>query len=127
MALNERRPGSGTLTASVDGRGFLNSTSVTFHDANKHYLIAGYDGNDHWVVFSVPSSLVGEGPHVVNHYDDGLTWTVNVDGVNNFVASGTATITFDKYRISVRGTFDFSLEDKRRVVGEFDIANKQAA
>ncbi|WP_141233118.1 hypothetical protein [Pseudomonas sp. Irchel 3E19] len=126
MALNERRLGSGTLTASVDDRGFLNSTSVTFHDANKHYLIGGYDGNDHWVVFSVPSSLVGEGPHVVNHYADGLTWAVNIDGVNHVVASGTVTVTFDKHRISVRGNFDFSLEDKRQVVGEFDITKQVA-
>jgi hypothetical protein len=121
MTANEKKPGFGSFTASVDGKPFLVSDSVTFHDANSEYFIWGTNGNANGVYFSVPSSLESEKLVVVEHYEGALKWSVVVDNKTHSVVKGSAGVTIDKYRRDVHGTIDFTLENGTRVIGDFDI------
>jgi hypothetical protein len=60
----------------------------------------------------------------VEHYHDGLQWDVTINERKSLVGSGSTTVTFDKNRDSIEGTIDFTLEDKRKVTGKFNITNK---
>ncbi|MGG7671927.1 hypothetical protein [Pseudomonas sp. WC2] len=124
MTTQEKKPGVGEFTAEVDGVPFLKTNVVVLHFANEDYFILGYEGDMNKVVFSVPTALPGEGPHKVEHYHDGLQWDVTINERKSLVGSGSTTVTFDKNRDSIEGTIDFTLEDKRKVTGKFNITNK---
>ncbi|WP_414891720.1 hypothetical protein [Pseudomonas serboccidentalis] len=115
---------SGTFVAYVDGERFLTSTSVSFHVAGlNEYWIDGRQRNENWVSFSILSSLVGDGPHVVEYPSGSILWDARIDDVSNPAEVGSSvTVTFFKDRHRVKGTIDLVLKDGRKVTGEFDIS-----
>ncbi|MBT9264911.1 hypothetical protein KKQ10_08480 [Pseudomonas sp. MG-9] len=115
---------SGTFVAYVDGRKFLKSSSVTFQVEHlNEYRIGGIHQNENWVSFSILSSLVGDGPHVVEYPSGSMIWDAMTDGVWNPAQYGSSvTVTFFKGRHRVKGTINFVLRDGRKVTGEFDIS-----
>ncbi|MFJ4542709.1 hypothetical protein ACIP1X_03785 [Pseudomonas sp. NPDC088885] len=121
MTANEEKLSFGSFTASVDGKPFLVSNSVTFHDASSNYFLWGTNGNANSVYFCVHSSLESETPEVVKHYTGALEWTVFINDVSYPVVGGSATVTIGKSRRDAHGTIDFKLEGGRVVTGNFDI------
>ena len=121
MTANEKKPGFGSFTASVDGKPFLVSDSVTFHDANSEYFIWGTNGNANGVYFSARSTLESDKPEFVEHYEGALKWTVFINSVRYIVVGGSATMMIDKYRRDVHGTINFDLEGGKVVTGNFNI------
>lgn len=125
--LKNRSIDVGEFSASVEGRKFLETEDVILHEAGQNYFIVGNDNNVNFVAFSVPSHLVGDGPHSVKHYEGGLRWQVKIDNKTRDVVSGSTIVTFSYKRRVAKGTIDFVLDDGRKVTGAFDILNLQSS
>lgn len=128
--LEKKLNSQGVFSASVNGVAFLESEIVMYLHTNMDDWIIGMDrdGNNsgnNWVAFSVPSTLVGDGPHNVKHYQEpwNLKWEARIAGTYYDVTSGSATFTYKNNRKSVTGTIDFLMKDGRKVTGSFDIWN----
>ncbi|WP_127651872.1 hypothetical protein [Pseudomonas koreensis] len=115
---------SGTFVAYVDGKKFLGSTSVNFEMRHlNEFWVGGIQQNENWVSFSILSSLVGDGPHVVEYPSGSTYWDARIDGVWIPAEYGSSvTFTFFKDRHRIKGTINFVLRDGRKVTGEFDIS-----
>ncbi|QXI24868.1 hypothetical protein HU724_011530 [Pseudomonas iranensis] len=113
---------SGNFVASENGKEFLRGNSFVFHDANTEFVIIGNDGNKHWVAFSVPTSLEGDGPHTVPYPSGQLTWDVVISGESKPIQSGSVTVTFADHRKSVKGTVSLLLKKEgSEVTGNFKL------
>lgn len=121
MAGNERAPGIGTFTASVNNAPFLVSKTVYFYTSNPDALVEGYDESDNQAIFSIPPFLHGDGPHTVEHYPSPFPWGVNIKGDEFKVKSGGFTFSYFDNRNGVEGEINFDLVDGRNVTGVFKI------
>jgi hypothetical protein len=117
--------GKGTFEANNAAGEFLATNKVAFDDLADDFRFVGHGDNDNWVAFTVPKSLVGNGPHTVANYAAPVEWQVKVKGALVEFESAEAKITFaDRYRSKVTGTITFVLKDKTTVDGKFDIEQK---
>lgn len=115
---------TGSFVAFIDGEEFLRSEQFLFYNAGKEFFIIGSNNNEDRVEFSVPTSLQGDGPHIVQHPSGRLEWDVMNDNVRYPVESGSVTVTFDNNRSVVSGAVDFIVKHNgvaRKVTGKFDI------
>lgn len=115
---------TGWFTAYVGGKEFLKATTVVFHEAGAdEYWIIADQPDKSWVTFAIPSSLVGDGPHVVEHPSGSLVWTAKFDEMSRPAEAGSSVeVTFFDKRTGVEGTIDFVLKDERKVTGKFNIS-----
>jgi hypothetical protein len=123
--LLKEKSAKGKFTAAVNGIPFLDSDFVNFGDWRKSYAVIGSENNNDWITFSIPTALIGNGPHKVKHdsSDDALVWEVLINNVSNRVTSGVVTVTFkDQQRKAIYGRVDLELGGGgRNVTGKFDI------
>jgi hypothetical protein len=121
MSADQKELRAGTFSASVDGVRFMGATTADMRDLNFDYYLFGSENNNR-VVFSVPSSLQGDGPHEVKFYKEGVKWQVQING-QFFDAdqNSKANISFVRQRRGAYGTIDFVLTDGRKITGDFNI------
>ena len=113
---------TGNFAAFKDGKKFLESNLFVFHDANTEFFIIGSESNKHTVAFSVPTSLVGDGPHTVEFPSKTLLkWEVIESSVSKPIKSGSVNVTFSNNRKTVKGNVDLKLESGINVTGDFSI------
>jgi len=102
--------------------------NTTFYEAADDFLIVGFDDEKRGhVAFTVPKSLVGDGPHKVEWYRCQISWSADVDGDFQLVESGWAEVTFLKKvyaRIGAEGDIHFQLPDGQEIVGDFQIKRR---
>lgn len=120
----------GEFNASIGGKNFVSATggNTTFYDAADDFLIVGVDNDKRGnVVFTVPKSLVGDGPHPVQWYRGQINWSANVGGGSQLIESGWAEVTFLKKvyeRIGAKGDIHFQLPDGQKIEGHFQIERR---
>lgn len=120
----------GEFNASIGGEKFVSATggNTTFYDAADDFLIIGVDNDKRGnVVFTVPKSLVGDGPHPVPWYRGKISWSADVGGGSQVIESGWAEVTFLKKvyeRIGAKGDIHFQLPDGREIEGHFQIERR---
>lgn len=119
---------SGKFSGFVDSTQFLEANDVWIHTTSKEHWISGSKENNNWIVFAIPNTLSGDGPHKVDFYESGLGWEALIDKVRNPVVAGWVTVAFkikDAKRSGVEGNVNFVLKDGRNVTGFFDINSDQ--
>jgi hypothetical protein len=109
----------GDFEAFVDGKMFYSDAGY-YKEWPGHFFIGG-TSNENFVIFSVPTSLVGDGPHDVELYDSPgmVKWEVGINSERSDVKAGSTTVTFANDRNNAKGTFDFVLENGKKVTGAY--------
>jgi len=129
--LKKARQGSdGVFNASIGGKNFVSATgeNATFYEAADDFLIAGFDDEKRGhVAFTVPKSLVGDGPHKVEWYRGQISWSADHDGDYQLIESGWADVKFLKKvhaRNGAEGAIHFQLPDGQKIEGDFQIKRR---
>lgn len=112
----------GTFTGAVDGKAFLVSNFLRFQKVRSGYIIVGNENNKNWIIFTLPRTLQGEGPHDVDCYPGILDWQVKIENVPYRVSLGSVTVTFqNEARTGVKGNVNLFLKGGGKVTGSFNI------
>ncbi|MFJ2709586.1 hypothetical protein ACIOZM_01700 [Pseudomonas sp. NPDC087346] len=123
---------TGTFTAEVDGRQFLDATTVTFYHHEKAFIVHASDNTGGGVVFDFPADTVGDETHTV-HFPASmllLKWYAKFKPEHedyseiNDLRAGSAKFYLSDDRKHVYGEIDFVLWRERRVTGKFDLVRK---
>lgn len=117
----------GTFETWLDGQHFFKAVYVFYAFGNEDegeeiYYIQANNDSKKMVTFTVPRNLKGDGTHDVD-FPGSRFWYVDSDDFQSKVASGNVTLKFGNGRQKISGGIAFTLENGKKLTGNFEINN----